>query len=161
MEELNLKQFENIGVIADLSNWTPSDEEDEDWERKQREKEDEEIRDFVKCHPMPSPDNEDGEKFWFKVIDRLKNTEGINGMVTFSFVRYDIMRKCMKTSLTKRSSLIDCCRELSRDGEFNVMTINLTLLSMAMDEMNDAEKPCLTQINMIEQWWDGIGKWKA
>jgi hypothetical protein len=31
------------------------------------EKEDEEIRDFVKCHPMPSPDDEEGDKFWKKV----------------------------------------------------------------------------------------------
>ena len=28
---------------------------------------DEEIRDFVKCHPMPSPDDEEGDKFWKKV----------------------------------------------------------------------------------------------
>ena len=33
------------------------------WERKAIGKEDEEIRDFVKCHPMPAPDDEEGEKF--------------------------------------------------------------------------------------------------
>ena len=52
-------------------------------------------------------------------------------------------------------------KELNRDGEFNAVIINLTLLSIAMDEMNDTEKPCLTQMRVIEHWWDGIGKWKA
>ena len=36
------------------------------------EKEEEEVRDFVRCHPMPSPDDEEGDKCWKKVIDRLK-----------------------------------------------------------------------------------------
>ena len=48
-----------------------SDSEDDDWERKEIEKEDEAIRDFVRCHPVPSPDDEEGETFWKKVIDRL------------------------------------------------------------------------------------------
>ena len=30
-----------------------------------------------------------------------------------------------------------------------------------MHEMNDTSKPCLTQIRVIEHWWDGIGNWKA
>ena len=30
------------------------------------------------------------------------------------------------------------------------MIINLTLLSIVLDEMNDTEKPCLTQIRVIE-----------
>ena len=38
---------------------------------------------------MPSPDDEEGDKFWKKVIDRLKNTEGANGMIIYSFVRFD------------------------------------------------------------------------
>ena len=59
----------NIGIYADFG----SDSQDDDWERKQIEKEDEEIRDFVKCHPMPSPDDEEGETFWKKVIDRMKS----------------------------------------------------------------------------------------
>ena len=83
-----------------------SDSEDEDWERKQIEKEDEEIRDFVKCHPMPSPDDEEGETFWKKVIDRMKEAEGVNGMIIYSFVRFDIMKRCMNTSPIKKSSLI-------------------------------------------------------
>ena len=137
-----------------------SDSEDEDWERKQIEKEDEEIRDFVKCHPMPSPDDEEGETFWKKVIDRMKEAEGVNGMIIYSFVRFDIVKK-MYEHLTDKKVIIDCGKELNRDGEFNAVIINLTLLSIAMDEMNDTEKPCLTQMRVIEHWWDGIGKWKA
>jgi hypothetical protein len=41
------------------------------------------------------------------------------------------------------------------------MIINLTLLSIAMDEINDTNKPCLTQKRVIEHWWDGIGNWTA
>ena len=61
----------NIGTQADFG----SDSEDDDSERKQLEKEDEEIRDFVNCHPMPSPHDEEGDKFWNKVIDRMKEAE--------------------------------------------------------------------------------------
>ena len=146
----------NIGIYADFG----SDSEDDDWERKQIEKEDEEIRDFVKCHPMPSPDDEEGEKFWKKAIDRMKEAEGVNGMIIYSFVRFDIMKK-MYENLTDKKVIIDCGKELNRDGEFNAMIINLTLLSIAMDELNDTNKPCLTQMRVIEHWWDGIGKWKA
>ena len=39
----------NIGLYADFG----SESEDDDWERKAIEKEDEDIRDFVRCHPMP------------------------------------------------------------------------------------------------------------
>ena len=66
----------------------------------------------------------------------------------------------MKTSLIKKI-IIDCGKELKRDGEFNAMIVNLALLSIAMDELNDKNKPCLTQMRVIEHWWDGIGKWKA
>ena len=48
----------NIGSYAGFG----SESEDEDWERKAISKEDEEIRDFVRCHPMPSPDDEEGEQ---------------------------------------------------------------------------------------------------
>ena len=67
---------ENVGVIVDFG----SESEDDEWERKQIEKEDEEIRDFEKCHSMPSPDDEEGDKFWKKVNDRMKEAEGVNGM---------------------------------------------------------------------------------
>ena len=45
--------------------------------KKQMGKEDAEIREFARCHPMPSPDDE--------LIDRLKSSEGANGMI-FIFV---------------------------------------------------------------------------
>ena len=39
--------------------------------------------------------------------------------------------------------------------------INLTLLSIARDELNDTIKPCLTQLRVIEYWWEPRGTWKA
>ena len=45
---------------------------------------------------MPSPDDEEGDKLWKKVIDRMKDNERVNGMIIYSFVRFDIM-KHMKT----------------------------------------------------------------
>ena len=111
----------------------------------------------VKCHPMPSPDDEEGNKFGKKVIDRMKEAEGVNGMIIYSFVRFDIMQKtCMNTSLIKRSSLI-VERNFNRDEEFNAMIINLILSSIAMDALNDTNKSCLIQMRVIEYWWDGIG----
>ena len=147
---------ENLGLYVEVG----SDSEDDDWERKQIEKEDEEIRDFVKCHPMPSPDDEGGKQLWIKVIDRLKKEDGVNELVIFSFWRFDIMKR-MYENLTDRKVIVDCGKELNRDGEFNAMIINITLLSIAMDELNDTNKPCLTQMRVIEHWWDGIGNWKA
>ena len=48
---------DNIGIYADFG----SESEDEhECDRQAIEKEDEEIRDFVKCHPMPSSDDEEG-----------------------------------------------------------------------------------------------------
>ena len=84
---------DNIGIYADFG----SESEDEhECDRQAIEKEDEEIRDFVKCHPMPSPDDEEGEYWWFKVIDRLKNDQGINGMIVFSLMRFDIKKNVWK-----------------------------------------------------------------
>ena len=127
----------NIGLYADLG----SDSENDDWEKTTIEKEHEEIRDFVRCHPMLSPDDEEGEKYWKKVIDRMKDNEGVNGMIIYSFVRFDIMKKMYENS-TDKKVIIDCGKELDRDGEFNAMIINTTLLSIAMDELNDTNKPC-------------------
>ena len=110
----------NIGLYADLG----SESENDDWERKTIEKEDEEIRDFVRCHPVPSPDDEEGETIWKNVIDRMKDNEGVNGMITYSFVRFDIMKK-MHENLTDKKVIIDCGKELNRDGEFNAMIINI------------------------------------
>ena len=93
----------NIGIYADFG----SESEDEhECDRQAIEKEDEEIRDFVRCHPMPSPDDEEGEKFWKKVIDRMKDNEGVNGMIIYSFVRFDIMKKMYENLTDKKSSLI-------------------------------------------------------
>ena len=45
---------------------------------------------------MSLPDDEDGDAFWHKVIDRMKEKEGVNGMLICSFVRFDIMKKISK-----------------------------------------------------------------
>ena len=108
----------NIGLYADFG----SESENDDWERKTIEKEHEEIRDFVRCHPMPSPDDEEGEKKWKNEIDRMKDNEGVNGIIIYSFVRFDIMKK-MHDNLTDKKVIIDCGKELNRDGEFNAMII--------------------------------------
>ena len=41
------------------------------------------------------------------------------------------------------------------------MSVNMTLLSIAMDELNDTNNPCLSHMRVIEHWWDGIGEWKG
>ena len=41
------------------------------------------------------------------------------------------------------------------------MAINQTLLALAIDELNDTNKPITNQVRIIEHWCDGIGKWKA
>ena len=148
---------DNIGIYADFG----SESEDEhECDRQAIEKEDEEIRDFVKCHPMPSPDDEEGEYWWFKVIDRLKNDQGINGMIIFSFMRFDIIKR-MYENLTNKTIIVECGKELNRDGKWDAMAINQTLLALAIDELNDTDKPITSQVRIIEHWWDGIGKWKA
>ena len=151
---------DNIGIYADFG----SESEDEhECDRQAIEKEDEEIRDFVKCHPMPSPDDEEGEYWWFKVIDRLKNDQGINGMIFFSFMRFDIIKR-MYENLTNKTIIVECGKELNRDGKWDAMAINQTLLALAIDELilDDTDEPTITsQVRIIEHWWDGIGKWKA
>ena len=147
---------DNIGIYADFG----SESEDEEWERKAIEKENEEIRDYVRCHPMPLPDDEEGEQFWKKVINRLKNDQGINAMILYSFVNFDIMKK-MYENLTDKKVIVDCGKELNRDGKWDAMAINQTLLALAIDELNDTDKPITSQVRIIEHWWNGIGKWKA
>ena len=146
----------NIGLYADFG----SETEDDDWGRKAIEKEDEEIRDFVRCHPMPSPDVQEGDKFWKKVINRLKNDQGINAMIIYSFVKFDIV-KTMYENLADKKVIVDCGKELNHDGKWDGMAINQTLLALAIDELNDTNKPITSQVRIIEHWWDGIGKWKA
>ena len=75
-------------------------------------------------------------------------------------LRFDLMKK-MYENLTDKKVIIDCGKELNRDGKFNAMIVNITLLSITMDELNDTNKSCLSQMSVIENWWDGIGKWKA
>ena len=150
---------DNIGIYADFG----SESEDEhECDRQAIEKEDEEIWDFVKCHPMPSPDDEEGEYWWFKVIDRLKNDQGINGVIFFSFMRFDIIKR-MYENLTNKTIIVECGKELNRDGKWDAMAINQTLLALAIDELilDDTDKPITSQVRIIEHWWDGIGKWKA
>ena len=151
---------DNIGIYADFG----SESEDEhECDRQAIEKEDEEIRDFVKCHPMPSPDDEEGEYWWFKVIDRLKNDQGTNGMIFFSLMRFDIIKR-MYENLTNKTIIVECGKELNRDGKWDAMSINQTLLALAIDELilDDTDEPTITsQVRIIEHWWDGIGKWKA
>jgi hypothetical protein len=151
---------DNIGIYADFG----SESEDEhECDRQAIEKEDEEIRDFVKCHPMPSPDDEEGEYWWFKVIDRLKNDQGINGMIIFSFMRFDIIKR-MYENLTNKTIIVECGKELNRDGKWDAMAINQTLLALAIDELilDDTDEPTITsQVRIIEHWWNGIGKWKT
>ena len=96
----------NIGIYMLTSVVIVRTCEDDDWEGKQIEKEDEEIRDLIKCHPMPSPDIAEGEKFWRKVFDRMTKAEGVNVMLTCSFVRLDIMKKMYQNLTDKQSSLI-------------------------------------------------------
>ena len=149
----------NIGIYADFG----SESEDEhECDRQAIEKEDEDIIDFVKCHPIPSPDDEEGEYWWFKVFDRLKNDQGINGMIFFSLMRFDIINR-MYENLTNKTIIVECGKELNRDGKWDAMAINQTLLALAIDELilNDTDKPITSQVRIIERWWDGIGKWKA
>ena len=51
---------------------------------------------------MPSPDDEEGEYWWFKVIDRLKNDQEINGMIIFSLVRFDIIKRMYEKLTDKK-----------------------------------------------------------
>ena len=148
---------ENMGLYVDFGS---ESEDEEEFYKQAMEKEYEEVRDFVRCHPMPSPDDKEGEQFWKKVIDRMKSGEGVKDMTIYMFVNFAIIKK-MYENLTDKQVIIDCGKELNRDGKFNAMIINITLLSIAMDELNDTNKPCLTQMRVIEHWWDGIGKWKA
>ena len=69
----------------------------------------------------------------------------------------------MYENLTNKTIIVECGKELNRDGKWDVMAINQTLLALAIDELilNDTDKPITSQVRIIERWWDGIGKWKA
>ena len=81
------------GKIQTYADFGSESEDEEEFYKQAMETEDEEVRDFVRCHPVPSPDDEEGEQFWKKVTDRLKENEGVNGMTIYWFVRFDIMKK--------------------------------------------------------------------
>ena len=51
------------------------------------------------------PDDEEGGKFWKKVIYRMKEAAGVNGMTIYSFVSFDIMKK-MYENLTDKKHII-------------------------------------------------------
>ena len=65
----------------------------------------------------------------------------------------------METSLTESTS-VTVVRNSAFDGEFTAMTVNLTLLSMAVGKLNDTANPCSIQIREVEKWWGGIRHWK-
>ena len=143
----------NIGIYADFG----SESEDDDWERKAIEKEDEEIRDFVKCHPLPPREDFD---FWKSVLDRVVSESNVERFKIFIHKQLDIIKR-MYENLTNKDIIIQCGKELNRRGGCFCMSVNMTLLSIAMDELNDTNNPCLSQMRVIEHWWDGIGEWKA
>lgn len=63
---------EHVGVIADFGS-------SGDDQRENIEQEDATVTYFVRCHPMPSLDDEEGDVFWHKVFDRLTNKQGVIG----------------------------------------------------------------------------------
>ena len=132
LEDSNL---ENVGVIADLTNWTLSDEEDDDNDsyRKELEEELNKIEDFIKRHPLPPVD--ENEEFWKDVINRFRHNNGLNLMAIYSFVRFDIMKE-MYENLTDEDIIKDCGKNLNRDGKFNAMIINHYILSGAIRKLN-------------------------
>ena len=144
---------DNIGIYADFG----SESEDDDWERKAIEKEDEEIKDFVKCHPLPRREDFD---FWKSVLDRVVSESNVERFKIFIHKQLDIIKR-MYENLTNKDIIIQCGQELNRRGGCFCMSVNMTLLSIAMDELNDTNNPCLSQMRVIEHWWDGIGEWKA
>ena len=147
-------------MIADLSNLTLSDEEDdetdsctmklvEEWSK---------IEDFIKRHPLPPVD--ENEEFWKDVINRFRGKSGLNLMTIYSFVRFDIMKE-MYENLTDEDVIKDCGKKLNRDGKFKAMIINHYILSGAIRKLNKEDNLVDEQMRIIEFWWDGIGGWKA
>ena len=154
---------ENVGLYIEVG----SDSENDDWEREQIEKEDEEIRDFVKCHPLPSIDYEGDNPFWFKAIHRMKDVGKVDAIAIFALADFETIKR-MYENITDKKVIIECGKKLNSKGERDAMIINLTLLSFAMVELDsvdverdNADKLITTQMRVIEHWWDGIGTWKA
>ena len=91
---------DNIGIYADFG----SESEDDDWERKAIEKEDEEIRDFVKCHPLPPREDFD---FWKFVLDRVVSESNVERFKIFIHKQLDIIKR-MYENLTNKDIIIQC-----------------------------------------------------
>lgn len=143
----------NIGIYADFG----SDSENDEWEREQIEKKTEEIRNFVKCHPLPPREDFD---FWKSALDRVVRESNVERFKIWKHKNPDIIKR-MYENLTNKEIIVKCGKELNKKGGCFCMSINLTLLSTAMDELNDTNEPCLTQMRVIEHRWDGIGNWQA
>ena len=86
----------------------------------------ENIRGFVNCHSIHSPDDQEGDKFWKKVTNRMTEAEGIYGMMIYSFVRFRFYIPPPKKkkhyekkneNLTDTKNILDCGKEFNRDDE--------------------------------------------
>ena len=149
--------IESLGFIINVID---DNNDDNDWEIQEVKDYEKEVRDFVKCHPMPSSDNEEGKRFWKKISDRLNDDERVNGKAKADFIRLDIIKR-MYENITDKIMIIKWGKDLHRHGKYLAMAINPSLLSITMDELNNTKKHCLTPVQMIEDLWDGIGRWRA
>ena len=104
--------MENVGVIVDFG----SESEDEhECDRKTVERENTEIMNFVKSHPMPSP-NDDNE-CCETITNQFKEHSEVRGLIVYAYVRFDIIRK-MYENLVGRDIIIQL--EQRRRDEHNV-----------------------------------------
>ena len=78
-------KLENVRVIADFG----SESEDEhECDRKTIERENTEKMNYIKSHPMPSP-NEDNET----ITSPFKEHSEVRGLIGYAYLRFDIIRK--------------------------------------------------------------------
>ena len=156
MEELNLKQFENIGVIADLSNWSPSDEE---------EKENKEIADFIENNPFP--DNDTFLDFQFKTAMALAKKCSVPVPLGGSYD--DRIVKKIYENILDEDIVKECGRELyKKDGMKDLLRCHLLLdeiIKCNYNQGNNNDKYdrmiILPLPRLVEHYWDGIGEWCA
>ena len=73
-------------MIADFGG---ESEDEHECDRKAIERENTEIMNFVKSHPMPLP-NDDNE-CWETVINRFKEESEVRGVIVYVYVRFDII----------------------------------------------------------------------
>ena len=143
----------NIGISADFGSETES--EDDDWERKQIEKEDEEIRDFVKNHSLPPRED---FYFWKTVLDRFISESGLPRIKDWTDKNPDII-KIMYENLVDKNTLIQCGKELNAIGGMDSMIINHYQSSSFInsDGWNEWYKQVVLNANKIG--WTLVG-WK-